>query len=163
MARWTGGRRQAGREGGGDLGCRAVDGLLVQRLGPCAMVTGAGTEIPEAFTARPRDKFHDLSEPQFTQTGAWTEGLVERAAKLGAHPWGALRTGPHTQLSALDMFRPGPELGLGDTVPSEEMLGLPLGAQSPLGKVASPDPGPLAMDMEGAPWEREGGERRGGR
>lgn len=88
---------------------------------------------------------------------------MERAAKLGAHPWGALRTGPHTQLSALDMFRPSPELGLGDTVPSEEMLGLPLEAQSPLGKVASPDPGPLAMDMEGAPWEREGGERRGGR
>lgn len=52
MARWTGGRRQAGREGGGDLGCRAVDGQLVQRLGPCAMVTGAGTEIPEAFTVR---------------------------------------------------------------------------------------------------------------
>lgn len=88
---------------------------------------------------------------------------MERATKLGAHPWGALRIGPHTQLSALDMFRPSPELGLGDTVPSEEMLGLPLGAQSPLGKVASPDPGPLAMDMEGAPWEREGGERRGGR
>lgn len=33
--------------GDGDLGCRTVDRPLTQRLGLCAMVTGAGTEVPE--------------------------------------------------------------------------------------------------------------------
>lgn len=33
--------------GEGDLGCRTVGRPFTQRLGLCAMVTGAGIEIPE--------------------------------------------------------------------------------------------------------------------